>query len=159
LTRLLQDSLGGRTKTSIIATVSPASINLEETLSTLEYAHRAKNIQNKPEVNQKISKKEKLLEYHAEIDKLKLELQAARDKDGVFLPKDVYDQQMKAKESADTEIRELTLNLKGVEEQLEKFKVRFFFKKKKEHTGLESLIGNFDMDIPQCGNLAIFLSL
>jgi len=88
-----------------------------------------------------------------------LELQAARDKDGVFLPKDVYDQQMKAKESADTEIRELTLNLKGVEEQLEKFKVRFFFKKKKEHTGLESLIGNFDMDIPQCGNLAIFLSL
>merc|ERR1712018_806195 len=60
LTRLLQDSLGGRTKTSIIATVSPASINLEETLSTLDYAHRAKNIQNKPELNQKISKKEKL---------------------------------------------------------------------------------------------------
>ena len=60
LTRLLQDSLGGRTKTSIIATISPASINLEETLSTLDYAHRAKNIQNKPEVNQKISKKEKL---------------------------------------------------------------------------------------------------
>merc|ERR1712018_775805 len=60
LTRLLQDSLGGRTKTSIIATISPASINLEETLSTLDYAHRAKNIQNKPELNQKISKKEKL---------------------------------------------------------------------------------------------------
>ena len=58
---------------------------------------------------------------------MKLELQAARDKDGVFLPKDVYDQQMKAKESADTEIRELTLNLKGVEEQLEKFKVRRLF--------------------------------
>ena len=68
-------------------------------------------------------------EYHAEIDKLKLELQAARDKDGVFLPKDVYDQQMKAKESADTEIRELTLNLKGVEEQLEKFKVRRLFQR------------------------------
>ena len=65
LTRLLQDSLGGRTKTSIIATVSPASINLEETLSTLDYAHRAKNIQNKPEVNQKISKKEKLLVRHS----------------------------------------------------------------------------------------------
>ena len=60
LTRLLKDSLGGRTKTSIIATISPASINHEETLSTLDYAHRAKNIQNKPEVNQKISKKEKI---------------------------------------------------------------------------------------------------
>merc|ERR1719317_1507504 len=64
LTRLLQDSLGGRTKTSIIATISPATINLEETLSTLDYAHRAKNITNKPELNQTISKKEKLLEYH-----------------------------------------------------------------------------------------------
>ena len=61
LTRLLQDSLGGRTKTSIIATVSPASINLEETLSTLSYANTAKGIQNRPEVNQKISKREKLL--------------------------------------------------------------------------------------------------
>ena len=68
-----------------------------------------------------------LQEYHAEIDKLKLELQAARDKDGVFLPKDVYDQQLKAKESADNEIRELTLNLKAVEEQLENFKVRNLF--------------------------------
>lgn len=54
LTRLLQDSLGGRTKTSIIATVSPAGINVEETLSTLDYAYRAKNITNRPEVNQKI---------------------------------------------------------------------------------------------------------
>jgi kinesin family protein 11 len=61
LTRLLQDSLGGRTKTSIIATVSPAQINMEETVSTLNYAHQAKNITNKPEVNQRISKKEKLL--------------------------------------------------------------------------------------------------
>ena len=61
LTRLLQDSLGGRTKTSIIATISPAAINLEETLSTLDYAHRAKNITNKPEINQKISKRAKLL--------------------------------------------------------------------------------------------------
>jgi len=57
LTRLLQDSLGGRTKTSIIATVSPAAANLEETLSTLDYAHRAKNITNRPEVNQKLTKK------------------------------------------------------------------------------------------------------
>ena len=57
LTRLLQDSLGGRTKTSIIATISPAAANLEETLSTLDYAHRAKNITNRPEVNQKLTKK------------------------------------------------------------------------------------------------------
>jgi kinesin family protein 11 len=52
-----QDSLGGRTKTSIIATVSPAMVNLEETLSTLEYASRAKSILNRPEANQKLTKK------------------------------------------------------------------------------------------------------
>ena len=49
LTRLLQDSLGGRTKTSIIATASSATINLEETLSTLDYAYRARNITNRIE--------------------------------------------------------------------------------------------------------------
>ena len=50
LTRLLRDSLGGKTKTCIIATISPSIHSLEETLSTLDYAHRAKNIKNKPEV-------------------------------------------------------------------------------------------------------------
>lgn len=57
LTRILQDSLGGRTKTSIIATVSPAVCNIEETLSTLDYAHRAKHITNRPEINQRLTKK------------------------------------------------------------------------------------------------------
>lgn len=50
LTRLLRDSLGGKTKTCIIATISPSAHSLEETLSTLDYAYRAKNIKNKPEV-------------------------------------------------------------------------------------------------------------
>ncbi|XP_058088025.1 kinesin-like protein KIN-5D [Magnolia sinica] len=48
LTRLLRDSLGGKIKTCI-ATISPSIHCLEETLGTLDYAHRAKNIKNKPE--------------------------------------------------------------------------------------------------------------
>ena len=44
LTRLLQDSLGGNTKTVMIANVGPADYNFDETLSTLRYASRAKNI-------------------------------------------------------------------------------------------------------------------
>lgn len=55
LTRLLRDSLGGKTKTCIIATISPSAHSLEETLSTLDYAYRAKNIKNKPEVNFNVS--------------------------------------------------------------------------------------------------------
>jgi kinesin family member 17 len=52
LTRLLQDSLGGNTKTLMVAAVSPADNNYDETLSTLRYANRAKNIKNKATINE-----------------------------------------------------------------------------------------------------------
>ena len=52
LTWLLKDSLGGNSKTIMIATISPAEVNHGETLSTLRYANRAKNIINKPTVNE-----------------------------------------------------------------------------------------------------------
>ncbi|KAA0197328.1 hypothetical protein HAZT_HAZT000086 [Hyalella azteca] len=51
LTRLLQDSLGGNSHTLMVACVSPADNSLEETLSTLAYADRARMIKNKPMVN------------------------------------------------------------------------------------------------------------
>ena len=70
LTRLLQDSLGGNTKTVMIAACSPADYNHEETLSTLRYAARAKAIKNKPVVNE--DPKDALLkQYEEEIKKLK----------------------------------------------------------------------------------------
>ena len=99
LTRLLQDSLGGRTKTCIIATVSPAKSNLEETISTLDYAFRAKNIRNKPQVNQMISKKTLLREWTAEIEKLKGELVATRQRNGVYLTTDSYEELIGESES------------------------------------------------------------
>ncbi|TNJ29181.1 Kinesin-2 [Giardia muris] len=52
LTRLLQDSLGGNSKTLMVVAVSPASTNYDETLSTLRYADRAKQIKNKPKINE-----------------------------------------------------------------------------------------------------------
>uniref|UniRef100_A0A6J0UPJ8 Kinesin-like protein n=1 Tax=Pogona vitticeps TaxID=103695 RepID=A0A6J0UPJ8_9SAUR len=70
LTRVLQDSLGGNTKTLMVACLSPADNNYDESLSTLRYAHRAKNIQNKPRINE--DPKDALLrEYQEEIKKLK----------------------------------------------------------------------------------------
>ena len=51
LTRLLQDSLGGNSHTIMIACVSPADSNMEESLNTLRYADRARKIKNKPIVN------------------------------------------------------------------------------------------------------------
>ncbi|XP_062827401.1 kinesin-like protein KIF17 isoform X3 [Anolis carolinensis] len=70
LTRVLQDSLGGNTKTLMIACLSPADNNYDESLSTLRYAHRAKNIKNKPRINE--DPKDALLrEYQEEIKTLK----------------------------------------------------------------------------------------
>ncbi|XP_005004382.1 kinesin-like protein KIF17 isoform X2 [Cavia porcellus] len=70
LTRLLQDSLGGNTKTLMVACLSPADNNYDETLSTLRYANRAKNIKNKPRINE--DPKDALLrEYQEEIKRLR----------------------------------------------------------------------------------------
>lgn len=52
LTRLLQDSLGGNAQTMMVACVSPTEFNLNETLSTVKYANRARNIKNRAEVNE-----------------------------------------------------------------------------------------------------------
>jgi kinesin family protein 18/19 len=54
LTRMLKDSLGGNSKTVMIATVSPASNQNEETINTLKYANRAKNIKMRVEQNKKM---------------------------------------------------------------------------------------------------------
>eukprot|EP00899_Mesostigma_viride_P004778 jgi/Mesvir1/14300/Mv09724-RA.1 len=90
LTRMLRDSLGGRTKTCIIATVSPNLSTLEETLNTLDYAHRAKNIKNRPEVNQKLCKAEHIKDLSGEINRLRAELLATREKNGVYIPTERY---------------------------------------------------------------------
>jgi len=118
LTRLLQDSLGGRTKTSIIATISPASINLEETLSTLDYAFRAKNIQNKPEVNQKLTKKAMLREYTEEIERLRKDLNAAREKNGIYVDKENYERMLSRLESQDQDLSDKIQFTKNLEEQM-----------------------------------------
>ncbi|XP_071690574.1 kinesin-like protein KIN-5D [Rutidosis leptorrhynchoides] len=90
LTRLLRDSLGGKTKTCIIATVSPSIHYLEETQNTLDYAYRAKSIKNRPEVNHKVTKSVVVKELYSEIKSLKQELHATREKNGIYIPNDRY---------------------------------------------------------------------
>ncbi|XP_020785387.1 kinesin-like protein KIF3B isoform X1 [Boleophthalmus pectinirostris] len=74
LTRLLQDSLGGNARTVMVANIGPASYNVEETLTTLRYANRAKNIKNKPRINED-PKDARLREFQEEIARLKAQLQ------------------------------------------------------------------------------------
>jgi len=71
---LLQESLGGQAKTCIIATISASIDCLDETRATLLYAARAKNIRNKPIVNQNLTNKTLIRDYVAEIENLKNQL-------------------------------------------------------------------------------------
>ncbi|XP_018311135.1 kinesin-like protein KIF3A [Mycetomoellerius zeteki] len=74
LTRLLQDSLGGNSKTLMCANISPADINYDETISTLRYANRAKNIKNRARINE--DPKDALLrQFQVEIEQLRKQLE------------------------------------------------------------------------------------
>uniref|UniRef100_A0A8C2IBG9 Kinesin-like protein n=1 Tax=Cyprinus carpio TaxID=7962 RepID=A0A8C2IBG9_CYPCA len=74
LTRLLQDSLGGNSKTMMCANIGPADYNYDETISTLRYANRAKNIKNKARINE--DPKDALLrQFQKEIEELKKKLE------------------------------------------------------------------------------------
>lgn len=118
LTRLLQDSLGGRTKTCIIATISPARSNLEETLSTLDYALRAKSIKNKPELNQRMTRNSLLKEYVAEIDSLRADLLAAREKNGIWHSEEHWNQIIMTQELKETELSEAKKAVEIIENQM-----------------------------------------
>lgn len=76
LTWLLKDNLGGNSKTAMIATISPAGDNYEETLSTLRYADRAKRIVNHAVVNEDPNAKI-IRELREEVDKLREQLNQA----------------------------------------------------------------------------------
>lgn len=75
LTRLLQDSLGGNAITYMIACVTPAEFHLSETLNTVHYAQRARNIQSKPQIQQTSDESDK----QAVIDRLRAEVSFLRD--------------------------------------------------------------------------------
>ncbi|ORY91101.1 hypothetical protein BCR43DRAFT_558842 [Syncephalastrum racemosum] len=81
LTWLLKDSLGGNSKTAMIAAISPADVNYDETLSTLRYADQAKKIKNKAVVNEDPNAKL--------IRELKDELEVLRDRLRTYAPEEV----------------------------------------------------------------------
>uniref|UniRef100_A0AAQ6A174 Kinesin-like protein n=1 Tax=Amphiprion ocellaris TaxID=80972 RepID=A0AAQ6A174_AMPOC len=81
LTRLLQDSLGGNSKTMMCANIGPADYNYDETISTLRYANRAKNIKNKARINE--DPKDALLrQFQKEIEELKKKLEEGEEISG-----------------------------------------------------------------------------
>ncbi|KAI8074623.1 hypothetical protein BC940DRAFT_288690 [Gongronella butleri] len=87
LTRLLQDSLGGNSQTLMVACVSPADANFAETLSTLKYANRARNIKNKVCINQEFAGSSmQVNQLRAQVARLRLELQSVKTSQDMTIP-------------------------------------------------------------------------
>ncbi|KAG7167829.1 kinesin-like protein KIF11-like [Homarus americanus] len=82
--------------------------------------YRAKNIQNKPEVNQKLNKKELIGEYSEEIERLRRDLMAMREKNGVYLAHENYQEMMVTMEQQAQEITEKISHIRALEEDVEK---------------------------------------
>lgn len=74
LTRMLEDSLGGNCRTTMMAMISPALEAMVESLSTLKFANRAKSIRNEARVNEDLDQKSLLRKYERELKKLRAEL-------------------------------------------------------------------------------------
>lgn len=90
LTRLLQSSLSGHGRVSVICTVTPASSNSEETHNTLKFAHRSKHVEIKASQNKILDEKSLIKKYQKEISYLKEELQQL--KSGMMERHSSYDQ-------------------------------------------------------------------
>ena len=98
---------------------------MEETLSTLDYAIRAKSIRNRPEVNQRMSRNALIKEYVAELERLQADLYAAYEKNGVYFSQETWKQMAAEQELKDTALQEALKNKEIVESQLRHLREEF----------------------------------
>ncbi|NP_001333655.1 125 kDa kinesin-related protein isoform X1 [Zea mays] len=161
LTRLLRESLGGKAKTCIIATVSPSAHSLEETLVTLDYAARAKSIRNKPEANKKTCKTVVLKELYQEMERMKQDVKAAREKNGIYISHERFAQDETKRKTMKEKIEHLELSLEKQNKEVQKFKALYLAEQECHwdfesqnndlKVNLESLKGKFiDLEEAHC---------
>ncbi|XP_053788647.1 kinesin-like protein KIF27 [Vidua chalybeata] len=108
ITRILKDSLGGNAKTVMITCISPSSLDFDESLNSLKYANRAKNIRNKPVVNYNPEKDR--------IDEMELEIRLLREA--------LQSQQVSNQHLHD--LNEEKARISSLEEQLTRLQVQYF---------------------------------
>lgn len=119
LTRIMQDSLGGNVKTAFIASIAPDSGGIEETLQTLEMMARIKCIQNQPRINERLNKHVMLNDVAKEISQLKRDIEANRNKDGIFVSLEDYENRRSQLESSRFELRRTHFELQKLNEEFD----------------------------------------
>lgn len=160
LTRLLQDSLGGNSQTLMIACVSPSNTNYGETISTLQYANRARNIKNKVSINQIMSAssdghEREVLHLRALVSKLTAEIATLRSgkesssppkSDSVWAERQLQ-QQEAINRDLKTEIESLQKVVKGKDFEIEKllfFQSRLYQRSRDLNKELSSVLAQRD---------------
>ena len=118
LTRLLRDALGGKSKTCILATVGPSLSSVEETVATAEYASRARSVRCKPEVNRRVTKIRLVRELQKEVQTLRADLIATREKNGVFVSPETFAAEEATKKAREEKISMLERSLSDKEKRL-----------------------------------------
>mmetsp|Transcript_27647 Transcript_27647/g.49919 ORF Transcript_27647/g.49919 Transcript_27647/m.49919 type:complete len:1136 (-) Transcript_27647:23-3430(-) len=141
LTFLLKDSLGGNSKTCIIANISPAATSYAETLSTLKFAQRAKLIRNKAVVNEICS--DKTAQLKSQIARLKAELEDARHScplcRGQAIPRElveVFAPELPSDASTDTVLLTLKQKCRGMTEQAAAGCMKLFYERESKGANL-----------------------
>ncbi|KAL3869468.1 hypothetical protein ACJMK2_042146 [Sinanodonta woodiana] len=110
LTRILQNALGGNSKTAILCTMTPASI--EESHSTLKFASRAKTIKNKPHLNEVLSDAAMLKKYQREISRLQSQISEMGNLHEMHMQKEDLEKKLQEKEEAEEKQKNLIEKLR-----------------------------------------------
>eukprot|EP00047_Mylnosiga_fluctuans_P023431 m.137765 g.137765 ORF g.137765 m.137765 type:complete len:1223 (-) comp9581_c0_seq3:2173-5841(-) len=116
LTRILQDSLGGNCRTTMISTISPASVSYLESVNTLKFANRAKSVKNVAVVNEDKTQKAMLSSYQAEIERLRRQL---RDKERESTQTDLADRQRLEQEHRQARLEKTVIVTELAKRQME----------------------------------------
>ncbi|KGN60259.1 kinesin-like protein KIN-4C [Cucumis sativus] len=155
LTRLLQDSLGGNSRTVMIACVSPADSNAEETLNTLKYANRARNIQNKAVINRDPVGAQ-IQKMRSQIEQLQAELLFYRGDAGLpYEELQILKHKISLLEASNGELlRELQerrvtcdhLSQRAIDAQVEKDKFAMIIESVRNGKSLDEIESNYDKD-------------
>ena len=137
LTRLLQDSLGGNCKTTMITMISPSQNFISETLSSLSFSKRAKKIKNKPKINEEINHKDLISQYEIQLKNLRNEL----TKKDELLQKNIIMKQ----------VHQLTEEKKHIMTQLEQTS-QMYYKERDEKKKLENKLQTMNSNLEKYKN-------
>ena len=113
LTRLLEDSLGGNSKTSLVVTIGPSTAHVQESLSAMQFGQRAMKIENRPEKNIKVDYRALCSQLQAEVDKF-------NDGNNMFsIEKDQYLEEIN---SLKAQVEKLTSEKEQMELELQEYR-------------------------------------